>query len=78
MPNLIAWIGVALSVLLPVLSAAVLWGAMTERIRRVTDDVKQKIDREEFHAGMKRLDELHRDLREIREILVQVLAKGTP
>ena len=69
------WIAVGMSIIVPVSSGLVLWGKVTTTLRNHEDAMKAKIDRAEFDAGMKRLDELHRDLREIRDLLLKVLTK---
>lgn len=67
-------LGLGVSIGFPVISGAVLWGKMNARLQAHEKAMDAKVDRAEFGAGMKRLDELHRDLREIRDLLMKVLA----
>jgi len=72
----VEWLAVGISVIVPIGSGLILWGKVTAQLRNHEDAMKAKIDRAEFDAGMRRLDELHRDLREIRDLLMQVLRQG--
>lgn len=68
-------VGIGITVVVEIVALSVAWGIMSERLRKVAEEVATKIAREEFEAGMKRLDELHRDLREIRDLLLKVLTR---
>lgn len=72
----VEWVGLGLSVVSSLLAAGTVYGVLSERVRKLGDEMRTRVAREEFDAGMKRLDELHRDLREIRDLLLQVLTKG--
>lgn len=68
------WLALTISILVSVLTAGAVYGVLSERVRRQGTDLELKIDRQEFEAGMTRLEELHKDLREIRDLLLSMMA----
>jgi hypothetical protein len=64
-----------LSTVVALISAGTAYGLLKGKLDRMASELGNKIERAEFDQGMKRLDELHKDLREIRDLLMQVLGQ---
>lgn len=65
-----------------IVTGSVIYGTMSERVRAQGIELEKKASREELRAAMARLDQIHADLREIRELFLQTLqtlsTRGTP
>ena len=62
-----------------IITGSVVYGTMSERVRVQGIELEKKASREELRAAMARLDQIHADLREIRELFLQTLStRGAP
>lgn len=74
------WVAVGFSAVVTLGGAVGSHFVMGERVRRVAKDVETKIDRREFDLALERLNDLHTDLRQIRDLLMQLMSRqpGAP
>lgn len=70
------WAAILVSLLGPAGTAVGSYFVIRERVARLTADLAEKVDRREFNQAMQRLDALHTDLREIRDLLSAFLTKA--
>lgn len=69
------WAAVLISALGSAAIAVGSYFVTRDRVARIALDLTQKVDRREFDEAMKRLDALHEDLREIRNLLSEFLGR---
>lgn len=71
---------IIVAIIIPCIGVIGSYAVLSERVRKhgeeqktLVADLAEKIDRREFDAGMSRLDALHTDLKEIRDLLIKVI-----
>ena len=74
------WVSFGMTLLGSVITGTIIYATLKERVRVQGLELEKvavgKVSREEFAAAMQRLDQLHADLRETRELLIQNLTNA--